>query len=47
MTEIGASAERRGLLYALAAKCGETHPHVEDRAATEFALASITELTGD
>lgn len=45
MSTIGASAAQRGLLYALAGQCGEAHPHIKDRAARQFGLESITELT--
>lgn len=41
---IGASAAQRGLLYALAAKCGEGHPHIKDRAAA-IGLLSIADMT--
>ena len=43
---IGASAQQRGLLYALAKQCGETHPHIKDRAAA-IGLMSIADMTSD
>lgn len=43
---IGASAAQRKLLYALAAKCGEKHEHIKDRAAA-IGLMSIADLTSE
>jgi hypothetical protein len=42
---IGASPAQMRLLHALARDAGEDHAHIRDRAATEFGIESLTELT--
>jgi hypothetical protein len=42
---IGASTAQMRLLHVLARDAGEDHAHIRDRAATEFCIESLTELT--
>ena len=44
---MGASRAQIGLIYALARQIGEGHPHIKDRAARQFDIGSMTELTDD
>jgi hypothetical protein len=45
MTIIGASPGQMRLLHVKAKQAGESHEHIRDRAATEFGIESLTELT--
>ena len=42
---IGASPGQMRMLHAVAKQAGESHEHIRDRAATEFGIESLTELT--
>jgi hypothetical protein len=44
---IEVSTQQMRLLHAIARQAGETHEHIRDRAAAQFDLTSLTELSSD